>query len=156
MARLRVDVQRTCEYYVYNVFCLFALIGSAAFSSWPVPRDEVADRISILLTIQLTFVATKFLIDDKLPKVRYTTVVGGYINAVILFNALFIFSVSASGVVDSASADFSAYVALSLLWATLHLWLLRKHWRAARDFSRQDVVLRAGESWEVDSPWLDQ
>ena len=42
------------------------------------------------------------------------------------------------------------------LWAALHAWLLRVHRRAARDFSRRDVVLRAGESWDVDSPWLDQ
>ena len=67
--RFAVHVQRKSGYYVINVVCptgFFALLCGC--QAW-IPRDNVADRLSVSLTLLLTATAYKFVTASMLPAV---------------------------------------------------------------------------------------
>ena len=67
--RFAVHVQRKSAYYVINVVCptgLFALLCGC--QAW-IPRRDVADRLSVSLTLLLTATAYKFVTASMLPAV---------------------------------------------------------------------------------------
>ena len=66
-------------------------ICSLSFTAFAIPREELGDRMSIVLTLLLTAVAFKLVIADALPKVSYFTALDKYMNA--MFALLFIVAV---------------------------------------------------------------
>jgi heme/copper-type cytochrome/quinol oxidase subunit 2 len=59
-------------------------ICSLSFTAFAIPREDLGDRMSIVLTLLLTAVAFKLVIADSLPKVSYFTALDTYMNAMFL------------------------------------------------------------------------
>ena len=81
--------------YVF-VFCLgtivvpMILIVVCCYASLAVPKDEVADRLSVSVTLMLATVAFKFVITNILPPVSYLTWMDRYITINFVVIALFV------------------------------------------------------------------
>jgi hypothetical protein len=79
------------------------MISLLSLLVFAVPEEDLADKISIVLTLLLTSVAFKFVIGDKLPRVNYTH----FMDAFVSNNMLFLFSVAVLTTVDSLFYRFS-------------------------------------------------
>jgi hypothetical protein len=66
-------LRRKPGFYVWNVYLPMSLICLMSLASCNVPRESVADRLSLTLTLVLTAVAFKFQIGASLPQVTYLT-----------------------------------------------------------------------------------
>jgi len=72
---------RLARYYIQNIVAMmfsFSILGLLAFV---MEVQDLGDRVSTVLTVILTAVAFKFVIDGSLPKVPYNTVIDMYILA---------------------------------------------------------------------------
>lgn len=56
---------------------IITLLGFAIFL---VDSDDVASRLSLFITLQLTLVAFKFVVSDHIPKVSYFTALDLYLS----------------------------------------------------------------------------
>jgi len=65
-----IHVRRRWEYYVTNVLLVMFILGWLAFTAFVIPMDAVEDRLGVLLTLLLTFVAFKFWTATILPNVN--------------------------------------------------------------------------------------
>ena len=75
-------VHRKSSYYLSNIISIMAGLVSLCFSAFAIEVQDLADRMSIILTLLLTAVAFKFVIADSLPKLSYSTY---YIFGFIVF-----------------------------------------------------------------------
>lgn len=55
------------------------LLSVLVFTSWAIPAEELADRLSVTLTLVLTSVAFKYMVAQELPKISYLTLLDKYI-----------------------------------------------------------------------------
>lgn len=78
---LRVRVERRPSYYFGNVIIPNFLIVLGCFTSYAVPMDDVADRLSVTVTLMLTAVAFRYVVEEMLPKVNYLTLMDYYLLA---------------------------------------------------------------------------
>eukprot|EP00040_Diaphanoeca_grandis_P043727 m.268906 g.268906 ORF g.268906 m.268906 type:complete len:485 (-) comp81239_c0_seq1:26-1480(-) len=113
-------VKRKANYYVTNIVSLMTGLVTLCFSAFSVELEDIADRMSIILTLLLTAVAFKFVIADSLPKLSYSTLMDYYLllNFVIMG---WMGAVSAT----SAALELPNYVGLysSLaIFSVLYLW----------------------------------
>eukprot|EP00415_Alexandrium_ostenfeldii_P000372 UN0372 len=67
------SVIRNYEYWVYNYGCLMSLVCTFSFAVFALPVSDLGDRLGIGFTLNLTVVATFYLMQDKLPPVSYYT-----------------------------------------------------------------------------------
>ena len=117
-----------------------ALIEALAYGSFAVPREDVADRLSVSLTMVLTAVAFKQIIAAELPNVSYLTLLDVFVLASFASTCLVAFENIVVGQVafwegDDTLADvdkilsivFPAVFAARLLFHVPHCW-----WHARR------------------------
>ena len=128
-------LKRRSSYYMWNiVFIDFALVLTS-FSVLLIPASELADRMSISLTLLLTAVAFKFVVSEKLPSISYLTLLDGY---VLCGFAMQVFVVLENAIAHTLTEESSNYAdrvgALLLLayFACYHVVYLVKTYGAAR------------------------
>jgi hypothetical protein len=92
---IRCKVQRAHMYYFWNAFFPFFLICLLTLASFLFDVDDLANRLQVSLTLLLTAVAFKFVMQSSLPQIEYLTVLDKYTLAGIGF----IFAVSAEDAV---------------------------------------------------------
>ena len=80
-------------YLMYILFPLF-LIASAGFSVYAIPLKDTSDRLSVLLTVLLTFTVFQNMISDELPRTCEVTMIDLYILFTYGIQAVMILSVS--------------------------------------------------------------
>jgi len=123
--RFAVHVQRKSGYYVINVAIptgLFALLCGC--QAW-IPRQNVADRLSVSLTLLLTATAYKFVTASMLPAVAYQTFLDKYVSMCSMIIILM--------VVESPLAlTFGNYFDVISMFFILALWLVIQIWYAVR------------------------
>jgi len=68
-----VLIQRLSRYYVVNVMVLLCLISSLTFSLYVLETEDFGERAKIFMAISLTQVTFKLSVENKLPKVAYST-----------------------------------------------------------------------------------
>eukprot|EP00746_Dinoflagellata_sp_MGD_P025891 gnl/MRDRNA2_/MRDRNA2_160972_c0_seq1.p1 gnl/MRDRNA2_/MRDRNA2_160972_c0~~gnl/MRDRNA2_/MRDRNA2_160972_c0_seq1.p1 ORF type:complete len:551 (-),score=105.57 gnl/MRDRNA2_/MRDRNA2_160972_c0_seq1:209-1861(-) len=68
-----VLIQRRSRYYVVNVLLLLFMISSMTFSLYVLRSEDFANRAMIFMAISLTQVTFKLSVENKLPKVAYST-----------------------------------------------------------------------------------
>jgi len=66
------------------VFCSF-VIQVLCFLAWGFPPTDLGERNKVVLTLMLTIVAFKYMVQDRLPAVPYTTLMDKYILACFAF-----------------------------------------------------------------------
>ena len=139
--RVALTAQRKPLYFFWNIMLPMALIEALAYGSFAVPREDVADRLSVSLTMVLTAVAFKQIIAAELPNVSYLTLLDIFVLAsfastcLVAFENIVVGQVASSPEGDAMLADvdnilsivFPAVFAARLLLHVPHCW-----WHAQR------------------------
>ena len=138
--RIALTARRRPMYFFWNIMLPMALIEALAYGSFAVPREDVADRLSVSLTMVLTAVAFKQIIAAELPNVSYLTLLDVFVLASFASTCLVAFENIVVGQVafwegDDTLADvdkilsivFPAVFAARLLFHVPHCW-----WHARR------------------------
>ena len=110
-ASLTLVIKRQPAYYLMNVVFPLFVISSLAFTAYFIDADSFADRFSVLGTILLTVVATKFTYADSVPKVSYATLLDSYVFFVFAF--IFIYTVVVGCVgkfISEENMDYFDYI----------------------------------------------
>ena len=76
---------RVAESYLWNFGFLIFLLQSLSFASFAVDPREVADRVSIGLTLVLSAVALRFIVAEQLPRSAHLTALERYMNLAFAF-----------------------------------------------------------------------
>ena len=96
--------------------------------------EDVADRLSVSVTLLLTAVAFKLVTSTMTPAVAYLTLLDRYVgvSSIIIFLA-----VGAAAVAGEINATFDRAAAWSLLglWAVLHFWFAARVLAAQAGYS---------------------
>ena len=75
-----LPVSRKSLYYTRSVVIPIFLLTCASFIAFFMETSQLSDRCGITLTMLLTTVAYKLVIDDKIPKLAYSTTLDFYID----------------------------------------------------------------------------
>lgn len=130
---------RRFTFHLWNVFFPVFLLTAMQFAVFAVDVADVADRLSVTLTLVLASVAYKYVVSQNLPNISYLTVcdlyvVGSFVfmAAVVLENAICGYSAQADKEVAelhdqrSFRAFLGVFVAGHVLYLTAVLLALRK------------------------------
>jgi len=150
-AYLALMVTRRPGYYLWNVFFMVFVLGSLSFTAYAVPAGEVADRLSVLLTLVLSVVAFKYVLAQALPAISYLTMLDKYNIAAVA--TMFIIAISVSVIPnlgleddDLLRVDRAAAIVCGVLWLFANLWFLATAWRQQR--VRAKLVADLGHRWD--------
>lgn len=134
--RFAVHVQRKSGYYVINVVCptgLFALLCGC--QAW-IPRANVADRLSVSLTLLLTATAYKFVTASMLPAVAYQTFLDKYVS---MCSIIIILMVLEAPLASNWSNNFDVVSMCIILgmWFVIQIWYTVRVFQFHRETARQ-------------------
>jgi hypothetical protein len=122
-----IELSRIPWFYLWNIVLVIFVLVFSSFCVVGVPINELADRMSITMTISLTIVAFKFVITGMVPPTPYLTLLDMY----ILFSFVVIgVEVTENFIVsyatDSTSLYFEHvfYFILAVIWISIHLILV--------------------------------
>lgn len=110
---------RESAWYWYNVTVptgIFTLLTAGTFF---VPHDEVADRLSVCLTMLLTTAAYKITVAAKLPEISYLTILDKYIFGCYLLQLFIPFVVLILSLERFYSSTFE--IVIVGIWASLYV-----------------------------------
>eukprot|EP00906_Rhabdomonas_costata_P037927 RCo053523 len=141
-------VERKFRFHLMNIVLPSSCFVLLSMISFVCSMDNLSDRMSVVLTMLLTLVAFKFIVNDSLPKIAYFTMLDKYLLLCLLMLVLvaaletgMMWEVSHNGSDLSSMNDVVLYVLL-LFWLGLHvagsvlLWLfsncLRPDWASLR------------------------
>eukprot|EP00794_Sanderia_malayensis_P020541 gene20541-22562_t len=83
--KFKIYARRKYGFFLYNIALTMALITALTFSVYTVGADNPGDRIQISLTLLLTSVALKYVVNEYIPQTPTPTVLGSYILASMVF-----------------------------------------------------------------------
>lgn len=81
-------VRRKPEYWINNYGVIVSLICTFAFSAFALPVSDIGDRLGVGFTLNLTVVASFYLMQDKLPPVPYWTELDKHMVICIVFTMI--------------------------------------------------------------------
>jgi len=87
---VRLRATRKSQYYITNIVGMMCILNLMCIAAFGVEVPDIADRLSVTMTMMLTAVAFKFIVGDQLPKVSYNT----YLDFYLLYTMFFMFLVS--------------------------------------------------------------
>merc|ERR1712134_237751 len=98
-----IDVlaRRRSSYFVWNVMIPVFLISSVGCTVYGIPMSDLADRLSVTLTLMLTNVAYKITVADSLPQLGYLT----YLDYFTVFNFVFLVILAFENLIVGRNAD---------------------------------------------------
>jgi hypothetical protein len=85
VVKMRINLQRKSFYYVLNVWFVVACIVSFVFCAWGLHPGDVGNRLSVDLTLVLTLVAFRLVLESMLPKTSYMTWLDIYVMGAFMF-----------------------------------------------------------------------
>merc|ERR1712013_264177 len=123
---IRLRVKRLPAFYFGNIVFPNFLIVAGAFASFAVPADEIADRLSVTVTLMLAAVAFMFIVSTMLPKVSYLTIMDYYILVGFGLLMLMIAENAIAGIEGftleySDDIDLIFAIALGAIWLGIHI-----------------------------------
>lgn len=83
--RIKMHAKRKYGYYLYNVALIMDLITALSFTAYTVDAGTPAERIQISLTLLLTSIALKYVVNAFVPQVPYPTLLDKFIICCMLF-----------------------------------------------------------------------
>jgi len=96
----KMEVSRNYIFYITNVLSIMCCLVLMAGVSFAIPRDDIGDRASVVVTLILTAVAFRFSTNSSVPKVSFLTFLDrymfsafGFLSFILLENAV-IFKIS--------------------------------------------------------------
>ena len=133
--------------YSSNVLLVMGLISTLALGAFgEKPSDEMlGTRSGIVLTLQLTTIAFKFVIADSLPKVSYDTTLDIYMNmcsiflGIVFFENAIVARFGEMGISEDLRDILDGYFALTIasLWFAanaIFVYVIRKYICKVRSF----------------------
>jgi len=133
--------------YSSNVLLVMGLISTLALGAFgEKPSDEMlGTRSGIVLTLQLTTIAFKFVIADSLPKVSYDTTLDMYMNmcsiflGIVFFENAIVARFGEMGISEDLRDILDGYFALTIasLWFAanaIFVYVIRKYICKVRSF----------------------
>jgi hypothetical protein len=81
LLKFEMSVKRYAGSYVWNIILPLMLITLMSLGAFAVPFEDVADRLSVSMTMVLTAVAFKLQISQDIPKVHSPTTLDWYVLA---------------------------------------------------------------------------
>eukprot|EP00316_Scyphosphaera_apsteinii_P024213 CAMPEP_0119322292 /NCGR_PEP_ID=MMETSP1333-20130426/57740_1 /TAXON_ID=418940 /ORGANISM="Scyphosphaera apsteinii, Strain RCC1455" /LENGTH=320 /DNA_ID=CAMNT_0007329483 /DNA_START=23 /DNA_END=982 /DNA_ORIENTATION=+ len=109
-----VPIQRELAWYMNNIFVPMLLIMAMSAIAFLVPFQDVADRMSITLTLFLTIVASKLIVVTELPKTNHLSLLDKYFMSAY---ALMSFSVVSTFLLNVfCNSDEVKTICLSVDW----------------------------------------
>ena len=85
MLAMSVTATRIPDYYVCNIFVPQVILSACAFAAFAISPDDLADRLSVVLTLVLASVAFKFTVSQDLPKIPYMTFLDRFVMGHFIF-----------------------------------------------------------------------
>jgi len=113
-----VVAKRRHGYYSWNVFLPTLLLTAMAISTFAVPATDVADRLSVILTLVLTAVAFKFVVSQSLPNIPYNTFLDWYVLISFLLLMLIVIDVSVVGFLIPHAPDAADTIDRAVLYTS--------------------------------------
>lgn len=123
--RFVLCVRRRPGYYIVNVVVPTGLIVLLCACQFQIAAEDVADRMSVSLTLLLTTIAFKLVTSSMMPAVAYLTLLDSYVSLSSLMNFLAVLAAAVAG-------EFGATFDRVALWSWLGLWAVLHCWFAAR------------------------
>lgn len=87
---VRLRATRKPRYYITNIVGMMCILNCMCIAAFGIEVPDIADRLSVTMTMMLTAVAFKFIVGDQLPKVSYNT----YLDFYLLYTMFFMFMCS--------------------------------------------------------------
>lgn len=133
-------VQRNNRFYVLNIMLPLLAMSLVSFSSLAYFTDEeditLNDRITVSLTLSLTAVAFKFVIQDDVPRIGYLTILDHYVLSCFLFILSFVAVHVLSQLVDSS--EYQIMITMVVVWLLWHTYFVVSTFKISR---RQKTAL---------------
>lgn len=123
---IRLRVNRLPSYYFGNIIFPNFLIVAGAFSAFVISPDDVADRLSVTVTLMLAAVAFRFVVSTMLPKVSYLTfmdyyLLTGFIALIVIITENAINGIEGLGSNAREYVDDVCMAAFGTLWLVIHV-----------------------------------
>ena len=120
--------QRRAAYYMWNIGLPNFLLSVLVFTSFAISPSDLADRLSVTLTLVLTSVAFKYMVAQELPRISYLTLLDKYILLSFAFLALVGGQNTLAAMVENESfhfpiVDYSRY-AIEATFVLIHVLLV--------------------------------
>jgi len=125
-AQVVFTVKRNAEYWIYNYGYLMSMVCTFAFAAFSLPIGDVGDRLGVGFTLNLTVVATFYLMQDKLPNCSYHTELESHLVVCIVFTMVVMFINCLPALIgESIVAQFERTVVISLMliWLGYHAYM---------------------------------
>ena len=140
--------QRRAAYYMWNIALPNFLLSALVFTSFAIAPEDLADRLSVTLTLVLTSVAFKYMVAQELPRISYLTLLDKYILLSFAFLALVGGqNTLAAVIVEERIVEVSRYV-IEAIFVLIHVLLgaLSLHYMCL-ETKKRDRLLAGGLSW---------
>eukprot|EP01084_Bolivina_argentea_P318433 552228_1 len=122
---IRLRVNRLPAYYFGNIIFPNFLIVAGCFSAFVIPRGDIADRLSVTVTLMLAAVAYRFIVTQMLPKVSYLTIMDYYILLGFVSVMVLIAENAIAGVQSldkyGAAIDLWCAILFGAMWLIVHI-----------------------------------
>eukprot|EP00040_Diaphanoeca_grandis_P011355 m.58161 g.58161 ORF g.58161 m.58161 type:complete len:382 (-) comp22510_c0_seq2:24-1169(-) len=130
-----VVVQRRGGFYYWNIMFPSFLFTSMEFLALMIATEDLADRLSVTITLLLTLAAYKIVSASAVPDIPYLTLLDIYVVACAIFSALLAVQHGIASVV-MLDTNFDLISGLSVfgLWLMFNLYMVRL-WKHARTTS---------------------
>ena len=138
-----VPLKRAYGSYVNHVGFVTFMITTSTGISFAIDPVELGDRMSVILTLFLTIVATKFLVAEHLPRVAFMTYLDQYFAGCFFF---FILVILESVMAESLGRIFDdvCNVLIGLLWVAFNVVAI----------IRAERVLRMADGQHISQAWI--
>eukprot|EP00794_Sanderia_malayensis_P020437 gene20437-22452_t len=133
--KIKMYARRKYGFFLYNIALTMALITALTFTNFSVDPDTPGDRIQISLTLLLTSVALKYVVNEYIPQTPTPTVIGSYILASMVFQFVMAIQNGISGLVHSYMPhalemfEWCSLAILLALFVTIQSVFLLYWWR---------------------------
>lgn len=120
--KFQTHVHRRAGYYYINVCAPLACLVLLALCQFAIAPEDVADRLSVSLTLLLTAIAFKTATASLVPPIAYLTILDFYELYMILIMVLSVVAAPVASLEGWQGIDHLAVIVLVSLWALAHLW----------------------------------
>jgi len=121
---LNLLIERKHNFYLWNVLCPKFLLGLINSTVVGIDPEDLADRLSITVTLLLTLIAFRFVLLSGMPKVSYVTLMDWYMVICFAWLCMSCLESFLAKTVLTVSTDHWVNGILAGLWILLHAIVL--------------------------------
>merc|ERR1712007_200229 len=122
-------VDRKPDYWVTNFGAFMSFVASFCLAAFALSCGDVGDRLGIGFTLNLTVVATFYLMQDKLPSVSYWTLLEKHMVICIAFTMIvMVINILPAILGENVMAKLEVVIfwVLVALWLGYHVWVKQR------------------------------